>query len=193
MNLDRVFDDFQHTAFRLEQRPSYNVGGQEAVRLAAFRNRTARPERSVRTDPWLARIARTTVVDRKRWSRLRVVDTPLTDYQLFELLSGTYVENGTAGDQTFVVERAHAEPYLRYGHDRRMLGDFWLFDLGHPTELLVAQDYTDSGQPAGKRVVTDPAERDAAAAVAALATDAPGGAAPFGEYVAGIARGTRVA
>ena len=59
-DLSACFDLFERTADRLETLPAYAVGGSEEERLRAFRLGLPRPERSVRTSPWLARVARTT-------------------------------------------------------------------------------------------------------------------------------------
>ena len=56
-DLNACFDLFERTAERLEALPAYAVGGAEEERLRAFRLGLPRPERSVRTSPWLARIA----------------------------------------------------------------------------------------------------------------------------------------
>lgn len=135
---DTLFDQFKHTAFRLEGRAAYDVGGQEAVRLAAWRDRQPRPERSVRTDPWLARIATTTAAG-KRWSRLRVVDEPLSDYERFELFSGTYLEALACGDDTRVVRRSEAGPAAEHA-------DFWLFDRGTTEVRGFLMRYSPEGQ-----------------------------------------------
>jgi hypothetical protein len=181
---DALFDEFRATAFRLEQRPFYNVGGQEAARIAAFEQHRGRPERSVRTDPWLARIAATTAAG-KQWRRIRVVDHPLTPYQRYQLLAGSYIENQTAGDETLVIERAQAQPWLQVGRANQPLGDFWVFDRGLPTQIAVAADYTVDGQPLGLRYIADPVELDAALAVAA---ELPRYALPLGEFLASLER-----
>jgi hypothetical protein len=142
-SFDALFDEFRETAFRYEARHSYNVGGAEAERLTAYREHRPRPERSVRTSPWLARVARTTA-DGKRWSRLRVVDTPLTDYQEFQLFSGTYLESAAVGDETRILDRALTGAAAEEP-------DFWLFDGARAIVL----DYTDEGAFAGWREVTD--------------------------------------
>lgn len=114
---DALFDGFVATVVRLETLPAYAVGGAEHDRLAAFRVGRPRPLRSVRTDPWLARIAVSTVTAGKRWTRLRVVDDLLTDYQRYQMIS--YQESQAAGEEIRVVPRgavADAGP------------DFWLFD-----------------------------------------------------------------
>lgn len=177
VDFDALFDQFAHSAFRLEARPTYNVGGQEAVRIAAYRARQARPERSVRTDPWLTRIAVTTAQG-KQWRRLRVLDDPLTDYERYQLLSGTYIEAQSCGDQTVLVDRALAGPAAEFA-------DFWLFDGGLPTAHGFLMHYTREGQfeglvPAG--VAELRAMQDIADRVTPTAT-------PLAEYLAGMGVG----
>lgn len=138
-DLDARFERVRHSAFRYEGRPSYNVGGAEAGRLAAWREHRPRPERSVRTDKWLARVARTTAAG-VQWLRLRIVDDPLTDYQRFQLLSGSYLESLTAGDATVLMSRDQA------GELGAMSGaDFWLLDRGAATEVGWWMRYTSAG------------------------------------------------
>jgi hypothetical protein len=144
---DALFDSFHATVFRLEALPAYDVGGDEAARLAAFREGTPLPERSVRTSPWLARIAVTTVRDRKSWTRVRVVDEPPTDYQRFQLANG-YVESQAAGDQVYIVRRTAVGD---------VGPDFWLFDGGTPNALGVVMRYDGEGRWLGAEKVTDPA------------------------------------
>jgi hypothetical protein len=142
-DFDALFDQFRESAFRFEGRRSYNVGGAEAERLEAFRTHRPRPERSVRTSPWLARVARTTA-EGKRWTRLRVVDTPLTDYQEFQLFSGSYLESAAVGDETRLLDRSLCGTVAEGP-------DFWLFDGARAVIL----DYTAEGAFAGFREVTD--------------------------------------
>jgi hypothetical protein len=178
---DTLFDEFHATAFRLEALPAYNVGSEES-RLAAFREHRARPERSVRTSPWLARVAATTAAG-KRWRRLRVLDEPITEYQRYQLLSGSYAESQTAGDETLLIHRRLAAPRLRFDSGQRPVRDFWLFDLGQPTERLVAMDYTTDGQFTGHRDVNDPAEYQA---MLSIATELVEDAVPLAEYLASM-------
>lgn len=140
---DALFDTFRHTVARLETLPAYDVGGAEAARIRAFRDGTPRPERSVRTDPWLARIAATTAVG-KRWTRVRVVDEPLTDYQRYQLES--YRESQAVGEQVSLVPRSLA-------HDNGP--DFWLFDHGHESAHAVLMSYDDAGHWLGADLVDD--------------------------------------
>lgn len=114
---DALFDGVVRSVVRLEALPAYAVGGAEQDRLDAFRAGRARPLRSVRTDPWLARIALTTITTGKDWSRLRVVDDPLTDYQRYQLAS--YRESQAVGERIRLVRRASVGG---------VGPDFWLFD-----------------------------------------------------------------
>jgi hypothetical protein len=98
------FDEFRHTAVRLEALPGYRVGGREAERIAAWREGRPRPERSVRTDPWLARIAMTTLASGRGWERVRVFDDPPTAYQRQQIES--YREAQAAGDRVVIASRA---------------------------------------------------------------------------------------
>jgi hypothetical protein len=177
VDFDALFDRFEHTAFRLEARPSYDVGGEEAVRIAAFRERRPRPERGVRTDPWLRRIAVTTSQG-KVWRRLRLVDDPLTDYERYQLLSGSYQESLACGDETVLLDRGCAAAIGG-------MADFWLFDGGTPAAQGFFLLYTPAGQFSGitpadagdLRRMQEVAER-----IAPLAT-------PLSEFLAGLGVG----
>lgn len=135
-NLDALFDSFTDSAFRLEALPAYAVGGAEAERIAAHREGRPRPERSVRTSPWLARIACATVRDGRTWERLRVVDDPLTEYQRYQLES--YRESQAAGEQIRLVRRDALPP------DADVV-DYWLFDRGTAHVCGVELHYTPHG------------------------------------------------
>lgn len=140
-----LFDSFQSTAFRWESLPVYEVGGTEQQQIEAFREGRARPERSVRTSPWMARIATSTVAG-KGWSRIRVVDDPLTEYQRFQM--GGYVESQAVGEQIEIVTRARST---------RSGPDFWLFDSGTGNARAVLMHYDPAGRPDRKELVLDAA------------------------------------
>lgn len=139
------FDDFRYTADRLETLQLYDVPA-EAERIAAFREGRPMPERSPQTNPFLRRIADTTAAG-KRWSRVHVVDLPLSDYLRFEL--ATYRESARAGEHIWLVGRT-ASPDL--AHLRR---DFWLFDAGTRYATAALMDYDDAGRYLGATVTTD--------------------------------------
>jgi hypothetical protein len=114
-DLGRLFDRFRRSAFRLEVLPVYNISA-EAERLAAFRAGRSLPERSPRTNSFLADIDKSR--GKKSWQRVRVVDEPPTEYERYQL-SATYRESAAAGEDIRILIRS-----LAAGLNR----DWWLFD-----------------------------------------------------------------
>lgn len=143
---DALFDTFVATVVRLEALPLYSVGGAEQERIDAWKAGRPRPERSVRTSPWLARIAATTTTAGKRWSRVRVVDEPLTDYQRYQL--DGYRESQAVGDQVSIARRGAVDDSG---------DDFWLFDARTPAAHAVLMRYHPDGSLRGRELVDDPA------------------------------------
>jgi hypothetical protein len=141
------YDRFTTSAFRLECLPQYRAPS-ETASLEAFLRGDPRPERSVRTQPWLARIARTTVVDRKSWSRVHIVDFPLSDYVRYELVG--YVESQAVGEEIRILNRAD-HPRFADLHE-----DFWLFDETTDQPFAHTQLYGADGEYVGARPVSDP-------------------------------------
>lgn len=167
---DALFDSFHHVAFRLETLPTYDVGGADAARMAAFLAGEPLPERSVRTSPWLARIAVTTV-DGKDWERVRVVDEPLTDYQRYELHA--YQESQAAGEEIRILPRSRAG---QWGPD------FWLFDPPTPDARAALMNYTPTGQWRGSTLITDP---ERLRELAQIRRTARASAVPLNEFLVG--------
>lgn len=143
---DAWFDRFDRSTFRLETLQRYSVS-QEDKRLRAFLDGTPRPERSVRNDPWLRRIALTTAAG-KHWQRVHIVEYPLTEYLRYELVS--YVESAATGEDIRIAERA-AHPDLA-GLDE----DFWLFDAETDGTYAVLMHYDEEGHFLGFDHTTDP-------------------------------------
>ena len=128
-DLGKLFESFRSSAFRLECLPTYQVP-QDVQWLRRFRAGEDRPqERDNR--PWL-----TTVRNAKergaRMQRVRLVQSPLSEYQRFQFSWG-YVENMGAGEEIYIVDQ---EP------DGLLRVDFWLFD----DELAVVLEYDDEGR-----------------------------------------------
>lgn len=126
------------SVIRVEGLAAYAVGGPEGDRLEAWRRGLPRPERSIRTDPYLRLVAETTargVV----WERLRMLGEPPSEYEEFQLLS--YVEDQVVGEQVRVGARPTdwATP------------DCWLIDWEHAVVLTYDLD----GRPTGMRLVDD--------------------------------------
>lgn len=139
-----LYDQFTDTAFRLECRQTYAVTAEDAS-TTAFREGRPRPERSVRTSPWLARIARNTVVDGKDWSRVRLIEWPLTEYTRHELLA--YVESQAAGEE---IQLAPAAAVTWSGPD------FWLFDAGTDHACAIELHYDAAGAVRERVYVDEP-------------------------------------
>ena len=138
-DFNATFDSFRTSAFRLECRQTYKINIEDA-RLRAFRQGKPRPERSIRTDPWLRRIAETTLAG-KSWSRVRLIQRPLTEYTRYELIS--FVESQAVGEQIQILD-------LDEHPDLTTLGpDFLLFDAGEPDQSAIALHYDDEGSVLG--------------------------------------------
>lgn len=168
-DLSALFDSVTRTAFRLETLQSYDVSG-EIDSVRAFRDGLPRPERSVRTNPFLRRIALQTAGG-VRWSRVRIVEHPLTEYVRYELLG--YVESQAAGEQISLVDRDVA----------RDLGpDFWLLDAGTPNARAVLMHYDDQGRIVDRTLTTDPEQT---AQLAGQQAAAEMYAIPLNTYLAG--------
>lgn len=124
-----LFDAARHSVFRLEAHQTYAVPADDEE-LVAFRTGAPRPERSVRTSPWLRRMA-LQAVNGVEWRRLRVVQQPLTEYTRFELIA--FVESQATGEQ------------IRLTDDPTEVDDFWLIDCGTPDAVGVWMHYDDAG------------------------------------------------
>jgi hypothetical protein len=171
--LDECFAQFIDSAGRLETLKSYSVPG-EAERIAAWRARKPRPERSVRTNGYLREVAEHALAGRQR-IRIRVVDAPASEYVRYQLTG--YVESQAAGEEIWIA--------VRNGRAKRDLstlpaGDFWVFDLNHLGAHAVLMDYDEGGRFTGSRFAT-PDEFEACAAAWVTAS---GHAVPLNEYLA---------
>lgn len=103
--------------FRLEVQPTYLVE-QEADDFAAWRHGD-RTLLTPETNSWLEHIRGTTAAG-AHWSRVRILDYPLTEYTEFELHG--YQANQRAGEQIYIAARAWS-PELD-----GLREDFWMFD-----------------------------------------------------------------
>ena len=139
------FDEFQVSAFRLETLRQYAVPAEDE-RIAAFRERRPLPERSPRTSPWLRRVAETTAAG-KYWSRVHVVDEPLSEYVRFEMV--TYRESAQAGENIWITDR-RANPALD-----ALQTDFWLFDAETDRPFAALMQYDADGHYMDAAVTTN--------------------------------------
>ena len=158
-DLAACFDLFERSAFRLETLRAYAVGAEDE-RLRAFRLGLPRPERSVRTSPWLARIAQTTAAG-KSWRRVRVVGWPLTEYERYQMIG--YQESAAAGDVIRIADRS-AHPELA-----ALNRDFWLFDVEVPRPFAALMTYDEAGEYLGSEITSAPEVIEACKAAQRLA------------------------
>lgn len=131
--LGDAFDSFTKSAFRMETLPTYDVP-EETANLAAYRAGRPLAERSVRTQPWLARMAATTAAG-KDWQRLRLVSTVPTLYERYEIAG--YPESQACGEQIRLLRRDE--------HPDVEQQDWWLFDAGTADAACWVMRYTDDG------------------------------------------------
>jgi hypothetical protein len=145
MILPECFDQFRESAFRMETLPWYM---DDAERFAAFREGRPLPERSVRTSPWLRRIAETAAAG-KRWSRVYLVDNqkPLPEHTRFKLVA--YAESATAGENIWITDRS-ADPALG-----RLRTDFWLFDAESDHRFAAIMEYGPGGRYLSAQITTE--------------------------------------
>ncbi len=153
--LNQLFDSAHTSVFRLERLQTYAVPADDAS-MVAFRTGAPRPERSVRTNAFLRRVAVRTLTAGVAWSRVRLVEWPLTEYTRWELLG--YVESQAAGEEIRLVDARQVEDVVA-GEP-----DFWLFDASTPDARAVLMHYASDGRLVERELVADPAE------VARLAT-----------------------
>lgn len=147
---DAYFDQFNESAWRLSRFQYYDSPGEEA-RIRAWREGQPRPDRSVRTSPWLRRVAVTTAAG-KRWGRAQVVQHPLSDYVLY-LMRG-YVESAAAGEEILIADLA-ADPSLA-----TLSRDFWMFDAASPDAFALLMHYDSANRWVGAEHTSDPAILD---------------------------------
>jgi hypothetical protein len=110
-----MFTSFQVSAFRLETLPDYQVP-QDVQWLRAFRAGEPRPQDRANR-PWLTTV-RAAKERGARMQRVRLVSSPLSEYQRFQFSWG-YPENTQAGEEIYILDH---QP------DGLLRVDFWLFD-----------------------------------------------------------------
>lgn len=125
---ERLFEEFTHSAFRLETLPQYQLTPESDERFRAFLAGEPLPERTPTNSPWLARIRASTAAGRI-WTRAHIVSQPLSKLMQFELT--TDLENVEAGERVYVADSA-IYPWMK-----GLTQDFWLLDGDEPTGATV--------------------------------------------------------
>lgn len=127
-------NNFQQSAFRLETLPEYQVE-QEAEWFAEWQRSGTVPELTPDNDSWCKLIAEARSSGR-RMQRVRLVTTPLTEYERFEL--ATFRDSVAAGEEIRVCHRESWERIETADNS----GDFWLFD----DETIIMLNYDAEGR-----------------------------------------------
>jgi hypothetical protein len=126
VDLGALLQNFRQSAFRLETLARYSVP-QEEKWFAEWRRTGKLPELTPDNDPWL-RMVRNHCATGKKMQRVRVVSSPLTDYERFEL--ALFPPSVAAGEEIRVVQRTTIV----------WTADFWLFD--ESTAVMLRYDDT---------------------------------------------------
>lgn len=117
-DLAQIVDGARLSVFRLETLPQYLVP-QEAEEFAAWRSGCPVVLPTPESSSWLAQVA-ARVISGVQWSRVHVLDHPLSDYCRYEIWG--YAANQAAGEQIYLADRG-AHPDLE-----SLREDFWLVD-----------------------------------------------------------------
>jgi hypothetical protein len=142
---DRLFETFEHTAFRLEVRDRYNAPS-EVESLRKFLAGEPEDLDDGGFQDWLD-LVRAATAEGRRFSRVRVVSVPLTDYSRHGI---AYARNtNAAGDDIRYLTRDRARAIGLPDHD------YWLFD-----SRKIARLHFDEGDDhlLGVEIIEDPAE-----------------------------------
>jgi Family of unknown function (DUF6879) len=137
-----LFRSFEHTAFRLEMRESYNAPRE----VESFRRfRAGEPVDLSWAESWFSMIREATAEGR-RFARVRVVGLPLSEYSRFGLWAAR--RTSEAGEDIRYLSRDVAGRLDLPDHD------YWLFD----SCKLVWMHYGEEDKFQGGEIVTDAAE-----------------------------------
>ena len=131
----------EHTAFRLEARDDYD---------SSYENESLRKFLAGEPDdlPWMQdwlKMIRAASAEGRRFTRVRVVTMPLTDYSRFGVWCSQFT-NG-AGEDIRYITRDVATVIGLPNHD------YWLFD----SRKLVRMHFDDIGRFEGGELIEDPA------------------------------------
>ena len=132
-------------AFRIEGEPSYRTSPAEGEALAGFVAGSPQPPSAFPVwQSWLGQV-RTWTAEGKTIARVRIIDSPPTNYQKWSLWCASWHRD--AGEDIRYLTRETAESL---GIPR---GDWQLFDH----QRLVLMAFSPTGEPSGKTLITDPA------------------------------------
>ena len=166
---DRLFTQFEHTAWRLETRRRY--ASDEITDTYAQFLRGEPVDWKGRDAEWCAERLEQTALG-KRFERVRIVDNPPTPGQLYLLDNAR--RNSTVGEDIRQLRRADAERLQLPGED------FWIFD----SRLVARLNFDEADNLVNVELITEPVEVNRYAQV----RDASGHyAVPYETFAAGLA------
>ena len=139
---DRLFENFEHTAFRLEVRDRYNASYEDESLQKFLAGEPEYIDESFQE--WLD-LVRAATAEGRRFSRVRVVSLPLSDYSRYGLAYARHTN--AAGDDIRYLTRDRARAIGLPDHD------YWLFD-----SRKIARLHFDEGDDhlLGVEVIEDP-------------------------------------
>jgi hypothetical protein len=140
---DRLFETFEHTAFRLEVRDRYNEPYEDESLRKFLAGEPEYIDDSFQS--WLD-LVRAATAEGRRFSRVRVVSLPLTDYSRYGIAYARFTN--AAGDDIRYLTRDRAHSIGLPDHD------YWLLD-----SRRIARLHFDEGNDhlLGVEIVEDPA------------------------------------
>jgi hypothetical protein len=139
---NRLFENFEHTAWRLETRRRY--ASDESTETYAQYLAEGRVDWDMST--WYCRTISSQTAAGKTVARVRLVDDPATTGQRY--LMANAERNTELGEDIRTLRRADADR-LRLGSD-----DFWIFD----SRLVARLNFTEADELVDVELITDPAE-----------------------------------
>lgn len=142
-DFDDAFRYFRHDAFRLEAQPVYTVDVEREAFDDYLRGEPRPADAYDYYAEWLIRVREITNAGR-RLQRVRILETPPTDYQAFELHMARY--NIAAGETLRTISRPAAEKA-----GLPTLHDWWLFD----SQAVAVMRFAADGTPLGGTILTD--------------------------------------
>jgi hypothetical protein len=140
---DKLFETFEHTAFRLEVRDRYNAPN-EVESLRRFLAGEPEDLEDGGFQDWLDQVQAATAEGR-RFSRVRVVSLPLTDYSRYGIAYAQFTN--AAGDDIRYLTRDRARGIGLPDHD------YWLFD----SRKIARLHFDEEDHLLGVEVIEDPA------------------------------------
>ncbi|WP_327401213.1 hypothetical protein OG194_14085 [Streptomyces sp. NBC_01288] len=168
---DRLFTQFEHTAWRLETHRRY--ASDEVTDTYAQFTRGEPVDWDGKDAEWCAERRAQTALG-KRFERVRIIDSPPTPGQLYLLDNAR--RNSSVGEDIRNLPRADAER-LQLPEE-----DFWIFD----SRLVVLLNFDDTDDLVNVELITEPVEVNRYAQARDAATHY---AEPYEEFAARLAAG----